>query len=154
VESKAERGSQANQRIFLDRMKRLVSRDCEPDGLAPGKRAAIIGRLCAAVEKDVLPSGPYTLSGLMPNVIAGRVANIFDLNGPNIVVDMGRNSLFQSLLVANDLLAHGDCKLALAGGLNAVRLSPQDGEAVFLALLATESTARELNLPVSCVLTL
>ena len=65
----------------------------------------------------MIPSGPYTLPGLMPNVISGRVANMFELNGPNVVIDMGSNSLFQSLMVARDFLMHGECKAVLAGGL-------------------------------------
>lgn len=153
VESKTERGIRANQRIFLDRLKRRFAEDREPDGLPPGARNAILDRLCAAVRKDVIPSGPYTLPGLMPNVISGRVAHMFELNGPNVVVDMGSNSLAQAVLVAGDFLAHGDSKAVLAGGLNAVRMSKDDAEAVFLMLLTTEATARELNLPVACLLT-
>ncbi len=152
VESKTERGIRANQRIFLDRLKRRFAEDRESDGLPLGARAALIEKLSAAVLKDVIPSGPYTLPGLMPNVISGRVANMFELNGPNVVIDMGANSLFQSILVARDFLAHGDCKAVLAGGLNAVCTSPEHGESVFLTLLTTEATARELNLPVACYL--
>ena len=153
VESKTERGIRANQRIFLDRLKRQFAEDRQSDSLAPGARNAILDRLCAAVQKDVIPSGPYTLPGLMPNVISGRVANMFDLNGPNVVVDMGPNSLAQSILLANEFLANGDSKAVLAGGLNAVRMSEQDAEAVFLMLLTTEATARELNLPIACLMT-
>jgi NAD(P)-dependent dehydrogenase (short-subunit alcohol dehydrogenase family) len=152
VESKTERGIRANQRIFLDRLKRRFAEDRESDGLPLGGRAALIEKLSAAVLKDVIPSGPYTLPGLMPNVISGRVANMFELNGPNVVIDMGANSLFQSILVARDFLAHGDCKAVLAGGLNAVCTSPEHGETVFLTLLTTEATAREMNLPVACYL--
>jgi acyl transferase domain-containing protein len=153
VESKTERGVQSNQRLFLDRVKRLMTEDRVADGLPPGARAALVENLSAAVRKRVIPSGPYTLPGLMPNVISGRVANMFDLNGPNVVIDMGANSLFQSILVARDFLTHGDCKAVLAGGLNAVRMSKDDAEAVFLMLVTTEDTARELTLPVTCFLT-
>ena len=154
VESKTERGITANQRIFLDRLNRLFAADRQPDSLAPAKRAEILERLCARVRKDVIPSGPYTLPGLMPNVISGRVANMFELNGPNVVIDMDVNSLFQSVLVARDFLTHGECKAVLAGGLNASCMSPGDAEAAFLMLLTTEATARELNLPVKCLLTI
>jgi acyl transferase domain-containing protein/NAD(P)-dependent dehydrogenase (short-subunit alcohol dehydrogenase family) len=154
VESKTERGIQANQRIFLDRLKRLFAADHQPDGLVPAKRAEILERLCATVRKDIIPSGPYTLPGLMPNVISGRVANMFELNGPNVVIDMDVNSLFQSVLVARDFLTHGECKAVLAGGLNASRMAPAEAEAAFLMLLTTEATARELKLPVACLLTI
>ncbi len=153
VESKTERGIRANQRIFLDRLKRKFAEDKTSDGLALAERTAILDRVCAAVRKDVIPSGPYTLPGLMPNVISGRVANMFELHGPNVVIDMGSNSLFQSLMVARDFLMHGECKAVLAGGLNAVRVTPTDAEAAFLTVLTTEATARELNLPIACLLT-
>jgi 3-oxoacyl-(acyl-carrier-protein) synthase/NAD(P)-dependent dehydrogenase (short-subunit alcohol dehydrogenase family) len=154
VESKTERGIRANQRIFLDRLKRKFAEDSNSDGLPLAERAAILDRVCAAVRKDVIPSGPYTLPGLMPNVISGRVASMFELHGPNVVIDMGSNSLFQSLMVARDFLMHGECKAVLAGGLNAVCVTPKDAEAAFLTVLTTEATARELNLPIACFLTL
>ena len=153
VESKTDRGIRANQRIFLDRLIRKFAEDKTSDGLPLGDRAEILDRVCTAVRKDVIPSGPYTLPGLMPNVISGRVANMFELHGPNVVIDMGSNSLFQSLMVARDFLMHGECKAVLAGGLNGVRLTPNDAEAAFLAVLTTEATARELNLPIACLLT-
>ena len=78
---------------------------------------------------------------------------MFELHGPNVVIDMGSNSLFQSLMVARDFLMHGECKAVLAGGLNAVRVTPTDAEAAFLTVLTTEATARELNLPIACLLT-
>jgi hypothetical protein len=78
---------------------------------------------------------------------------MFELHGPNVVIDMGSNSLFQSLMVARDFLMHGECKAVLAGGLNAVRVTPNDAEAAFLTVLTTEATARELNLPIACLLT-
>ena len=149
VESKIERGLQANQRIFLDRLRRRFAETGTPPGMD-----RLCDQLCAAIRKDVMPSGPYTLPGLMPNVISGRVANMFDLNGPNVVIDMGPNSLFQSVLVAADFLANRDCKMVLAGGLNAVRTSPRDAEGVFLMALTTEATARDLELPVACLLKL
>jgi len=154
VESKTDRGIRANQRIFLDRLKRKFAEDTVADGMAPMERRALLDRVCAAVLKDVIPSGPYTLPGLMPNVISGRVANMFELHGPNVVIDMGSNSLFQSLMVARDFLMHGECKAVLAGGLNAVSVAPSDAEAAFLMVLTTEATAREMNLPVACLLSL
>ena len=153
VDSKTERSIFANQRIFLDRLKRMSAENGHNDLLSGETRNGLLNKLCDAIRKHVIPSGPYTLSGLMPNVISGRVANVFDLNGPNVVVDMGASSLFQSILIARDFLMHNDCKVVLAGGVNALRLSPEDREAVFLMALTTEETAREQNLPISCLLT-
>ena len=152
VESKTERGIHANQRIFLDRLKRRFAEFREQDGLTEELRTSILNKLCAAIQKKIIPSGPYTLPGLMPNVISGRVANMFDLNGPNVVVDMGANSFFQSILVAREFLAHEDCKAILAGGVNALRTKTDHAEAAGLLLLTTEKTANELKLPILGVL--
>lgn len=152
VESKTDRGVAAIQRIFLDRLKRRFAEDSRGSSLAQAQRDAILSRLAEAIQRDVLPSGPYTLPGLMPNVISGRVANMFDLNGPNIVVDMGQNSMFQAIRVAAEFLNHNDCKLVLAGGLNALQLAPDHAEAGFLMALTTLEIAKEHALPVKCTL--
>ena len=144
LESKTERGVQANERIFLDRLRRLVFEAAEQAGITGPDVDRVLYKLTQNIHKRIRPSGPYTLPGLMPNVAAGRVAHMFDLHGPNIVVDMGGNSLFQSVMVARDLLQHDDCKVALAGGVNACG----DQEAVLLLALTSLETAEKEGLPI------
>jgi 3-oxoacyl-(acyl-carrier-protein) synthase/NAD(P)-dependent dehydrogenase (short-subunit alcohol dehydrogenase family) len=148
VEGKTECGMQVNQRIFLDRLRRRVS-ECAENGFQQDK-IEILDRLSAAIKNDILPSGPYTLPGLMPNLVAGRVSQMFDLHGPNIVVDMGAGSLFQSIDVAAGFLAHQECKIVLAGGVNAARTSPEDVEGAFMMALTTPEIAKEHDLPIDC----
>jgi acyl transferase domain-containing protein len=145
---KTERGVRANERIFLDRLRRLVT------AAAPaGERRAdeeILAALRARLHERTLPSGPYTLPGLMPNVAASRVVSLFDLKGPNLVVDKGEGSLCEALSVAADLLARGDCRVVLAGGLNAATgertEEANEAEGVLMLALASPETARELGL--------
>jgi len=144
LESKTERGVQANERIFLDRLRRLVFEAAEQAGITGPDVDRVLYKLTQNIHNRIRPSGPYTLPGLMPNVAAGRVAHMFDLHGPNIVVDMGGNSLFQSVMVARDLLQHDDCKVALAGGVNACG----DQEAVLLLALTSLETAEKEGLPI------
>jgi len=149
LEGKTERGVRANERIFLDRLRRLA----RSEGPA---LAALTERLAQRNP----PSGPYTLSGLMPNVAASRVSSLFDLKGPNLVIDRGEGSLFQALAVAAGLLAHGDCRLVLAGGLNAAARDTADAadiadaEGALMLALASPETARALALPVLATLRL
>ena len=142
LEGKTERGVRANERIFLDRLRRLAG---SPSG--DGLVAALAARLA---ERNP-PSGPYTLSGLMPNVAASRVSSLFDLKGPNLVIDMGAGSLVQALAAAAGLVAHGDCRMVLAGGLHAAARDPRDAdneaEGVLMLALTTPETARALALP-------
>lgn len=138
LEGKTERGARANERIFLDRLRRL----------AAGSDEEVLAALTERLAQRNPPSGPYTLSGLMPNVAASRASSLFDLKGPNLVIDMGEDSLFQALRVAAGLIAHGDCRLVLAGGLNAAGRGPGDAEGLLMLALTDPETARALALPV------
>jgi acyl transferase domain-containing protein/NAD(P)-dependent dehydrogenase (short-subunit alcohol dehydrogenase family) len=147
--SKTERGMRANERVFSDRLRRQVLERGANGALPEADLRRILDKLIESIRARNIPSGPYTLPGLMPNVTAGRVANMFDLNGPNIVIDMGDDSLLQSLLAARQLLAHGACKIVLAGGINAHGEGEGGGaEAAFMLALATPETARGEGLAV------
>ncbi|MEV6947485.1 SDR family oxidoreductase [Streptomyces sp. NPDC051172] len=60
----------------------------------------------AKVSEDSLP-------GLLPSVIAGRVANQHDLHGPSFAVDTGRTSGRRAVAVAERYLREGESHLAL-----------------------------------------
>lgn len=155
LESKTERGMRANERIFVDRLRRQVLERRENGKLSNADLKRILDKLVACIRARNVPSGPYTLPGLMPNVTAGRIANMFDLNGPNIVLNMGDQSLLQSLFVARQLLAHDDCKIVLAGGVNANAAGHGgESEAIFLLALTTVEMARREGLPVLSTLSL
>jgi 3-oxoacyl-(acyl-carrier-protein) synthase/NAD(P)-dependent dehydrogenase (short-subunit alcohol dehydrogenase family)/acyl-CoA thioesterase FadM len=94
----------------------------------PGKTAAIVrandrvlarrmARLARIDPADALrrldatnPTGPYTLTGGMPNIAAARVSQVFGLNGPNILVaaatDGGPTAARR---YAESLVADGTC---------------------------------------------
>lgn len=149
LESKTERGMRANERIFADRLRRQVMERGGRGKLSNADLNRILDKLVELIRGRNVPSGPYTLPGLMPNVTASRIANMFDMNGPNIVVDMGDNSLLQSLSVARQLLAHGNCQIVLAGGINANNASDEtQAEAVLLLALTTPEIARRESWPV------
>jgi 3-oxoacyl-(acyl-carrier-protein) synthase/NAD(P)-dependent dehydrogenase (short-subunit alcohol dehydrogenase family) len=149
LESKTERGLRANERIFADRLRRQVVERCGNGKLSNADLNRILDKLVDSIRARNVPSGPYTLPGLMPNVTASRIANMFDLNGPNIVIDMGDDSLLQSLFVARQLLVHDSCKIVLAGGINANNMGDgNQAEAVFLLALVTPEIACREGLPV------
>ncbi|MDX1546003.1 MAG: SDR family NAD(P)-dependent oxidoreductase [Rhodothermales bacterium] len=144
--SKTECGVRANERIFLDRLRRLVDEGADRLAMPPEEARRVADRLAAAIRAEVPPSGPYTLPGLMPNVAAGRVTHLFNLKGPNVVVDRGEDSLFQALDAAAQFLRHGDCDLVMAGALHAA--ADEAHEAACLLALTTLDTARRDGLPV------
>lgn len=100
--------------------------------------------------------------GQMPNIISARVANYFDLNGPNMTMDSGFASALSSITSASRYLRTGELDFALAGGINGNSLPeyreligdllPGAGtrlaEGAFLFALTTEQLARQAGLPV------
>ncbi|WP_416971704.1 SDR family oxidoreductase [Streptomyces sp. 4F14] len=55
-----------------------------------------------------------TLPGLLPSIVAGRIAARYDLHGPSLATDSGR----AALTVAERYLRDGDCALALVTGVH------------------------------------
>lgn len=75
--------------------------------------------------KDSLP--PFSAEmcpGLVPNNVTGRVANRFDLMGPNYVVDAACASSLISVHLGMEELRSNRCDLAIVGGVNASTPAP------------------------------
>ncbi|WP_437331710.1 SDR family NAD(P)-dependent oxidoreductase [Sorangium sp. So ce394] len=149
-EGKTRRGARANERIFADR----VARALRARGVSPALASATVDALRAGSPA----TGPYTQPGNMPNVISGRVANVFGLRGPNFVVDTSEASLLDALAAA-DLVLDEDCEVVLAGAVNAfsdavargasaTRDPRPVGEGALLVALCTEETAARHAFPV------
>ncbi|MFH9735777.1 amino acid adenylation domain-containing protein [Streptomyces sp. NPDC017260] len=66
---------------------------------------------------------PAALTGNLPNLLAARVAQSFDLHGPALVVDTACSSALVALHLARRSLADGECDIALVGGVN-LHLTP------------------------------
>jgi polyketide-type polyunsaturated fatty acid synthase PfaA len=57
-----------------------------------------------------------TFPGLLGNVVTGRIANHFDLGGPNFTTDAACASSFAAVAMATHMLRRGDADLVIAGG--------------------------------------
>lgn len=62
--------------------------------------------------------GPDVAVGMIPNLVASRLANRLDLHGPAYTVDAACASSLLAIEQACALLSNGDCDLMLAGGLH------------------------------------
>ncbi|MEU6483270.1 SDR family oxidoreductase [Streptomyces sp. NPDC046887] len=107
--------------------------------------------LIAAPTEDSFP-------GEMPNVIAARLSNYFDLRGLNITVDAGEASLLEAFDVAGSYLDFREIDVALVAGVNGTALpgwndepGRRAAEGAFLFALTRRSLAERTGLPVLAV---
>ncbi len=73
---------------------------------------AAVGTRFPEITEDTMP-------GELANIIAGRVANLFDLHGPNFVCDAACASALAAIGAAIEALDAGDCDAVLTGGIDA-----------------------------------
>lgn len=85
--------------------------------------------------------GAHFASGIAHSVLSGRVSYILGLQGPSITIDTACSSSLVAVHLACQALRQGDCRMALAGGVNLI-LTPQ----IYIAL----SQARMLSLDGRC----
>jgi NAD(P)-dependent dehydrogenase (short-subunit alcohol dehydrogenase family)/3-oxoacyl-(acyl-carrier-protein) synthase len=137
-------------RCYIDEIGSVLRKD------QSGRLAPVIDGLANEIRRLVPPSNEDSFPGSMPNVIPARIANYFDLKGPNMTVDKGFASSLAAVEVASRYLRAKDVDIALVGGINGnttpeMRHIADDmnlpagstlAEGVFLLGLVTESTAR------------
>ncbi|WP_425246810.1 SDR family oxidoreductase [Streptomyces sp. NEAU-NA10] len=148
-------------RCFLDDVETALTEDPATASL-PGL-PELLTELRQSVRDEIPASNEDSFPGMMPNVISARVANHFDLKGPNITLDSGHASTLTAIETAARYLRSGRVEFALAGGVNGNALPeyarllaglPEGGgeaelaEGAFLFALTTESRAVAAGLPV------
>ncbi|MBU2574825.1 MAG: acyltransferase domain-containing protein, partial [Elusimicrobia bacterium] len=83
-------------------------------GITGADAEAIISR----VQEDYVPWQESSFPGLLGNVVAGRIANRFNLGGANCVVDAACGSSLASVHMASLELAAGRSSMVVAGGVD------------------------------------
>ncbi|HUO27774.1 MAG TPA: type I polyketide synthase, partial [Bryobacteraceae bacterium] len=86
--------------------------------LHPEHTAAELAEIKRHMKSTLPPFNADTSSGLVPNIITGRIANRLDLMGPNYLIDAACASSLVAVEMAARELRTGNCDLALAGGVN------------------------------------
>lgn len=80
----------------------------------------LVQRICDRIEQTYVEWNESTFPGVLSNVVAGRVANRFDLGGTNCTVDAACASSLAAMTMAIQELQLGNCRLAISGGTDAL----------------------------------
>src|SRR5450432_2504255 len=86
--------------------------------LHPEHTDAELAEIKRQIKAGLPPFHADTASGLVPNIITGRIANRLDLMGPNYLIDAACASSLVAVEMAARELQTGRCDLAIAGGVN------------------------------------
>jgi NAD(P)-dependent dehydrogenase (short-subunit alcohol dehydrogenase family)/3-oxoacyl-(acyl-carrier-protein) synthase len=134
-------------RCYLDDLSQVIS------------NAGVMSAIRTEYQRRIAPSNEDSFPGLMPNIIAARVANQFDLNGPAMTVDTGFSSTLTAIDIACRYLRTGAIDLAIVGGANGNSLPAyravlgdlaegELAEGAFVFALVDERLASKFGLPV------
>ncbi len=87
--------------------------------LAPDLKTTIIEEMQSGVRGRFPGITEDTMPGELANIIAGRIANLFDFHGPNFTVDAACASAMAAIDAAVEGLETGDFDTVLTGGVDA-----------------------------------
>ncbi len=77
-----------------------------------------VREICDRIASNYVPWQESTFPGLLGNVVAGRIANRFDLGGTNCVTDAACASTFSAISMAVNELALGRADVMITGGVD------------------------------------
>ncbi|MEE8522331.1 MAG: beta-ketoacyl synthase N-terminal-like domain-containing protein, partial [Thermoanaerobaculia bacterium] len=77
-----------------------------------------VEEICNRIAGHYVPWQESTFPGLLGNVVAGRIANRFDLGGANLVTDAACASALAALSMATNELRLGSSDMVIAGGVD------------------------------------
>ena len=119
-----------------------------------GRAEGDVSALAEGIRALAPESNSDSLPGLMPNIIASRVAQLLDLHGPNMTLDAGPDSSHAALAAACRHLAAGELDAAVVIGATAAAelVTPPPGavttEAAAAAVLMRRDEAESRGLRV------
>lgn len=106
-------GTLLQHNIVLDEIAELLQ------AVFPSLDETRLSKLREYLKKKLPPFNPDTVPGLVPNVMTGRIANRFNLRGPNYLLDAACSSSLIAVQASIDELRNGRSRMMLAGGVNA-----------------------------------
>jgi len=105
-------------RIYAPEFLHALEETPEFQGLSPEMRLALIGGATQQMRRRIPEITEDTMPGELANIIAGRVANVLNLGGPNFIADAACASSFAALEAAVRGLHAGHFDAVLTGGVD------------------------------------
>ena len=105
-------------RILFPEVERAFAASAAGDGLPPEQRAVLLAGFGREFRRRFPEITEDTMPGELSNIIAGRVANLFDFKGPNYVCDAACASALAAIDAAIDGLIDGEYDAVLTGGVD------------------------------------
>ena len=110
-------------RIFAPEFVDALASSQAFEQLDPAAREAVTDQLLQGIRQKIPEITEDTMPGELANIIAGRIAAIFDLHGPNYVTDAACASAMAAMSAAVEGLAEHHYDTVVVGGVDA-NMSP------------------------------
>jgi acyl transferase domain-containing protein len=114
------------QRLLLEVAWEALEDAGETRDRLAGSRTGVFAGICSTDYSWLQFADPddidaYTGTGTSLSILAGRLAYLLDLHGPSVALDTACSSSLVAVHLACQSLRGGDCRLALAAGVNLIR---------------------------------
>ncbi|MEN8210707.1 MAG: beta-ketoacyl synthase N-terminal-like domain-containing protein, partial [Thermodesulfobacteriota bacterium] len=111
-------GEQQSKNIIRTRKQFIGNIIKNAQGIDAGRLKNIAGELVQSIRESIPENNEDTTPGLLSNIISGRIANYFNLNGANYVIDASCASASIAMRNAARNLKQKDLDFVLAGGVD------------------------------------
>ncbi|HKL01742.1 MAG TPA: beta-ketoacyl synthase N-terminal-like domain-containing protein, partial [Desulfotignum sp.] len=111
-------GERQSKNIIRVRKQFIADAVIACEGVDKAAARAVADDLVAAIRNSIPENNEDTTPGLLSNIISGRIANHYGLNGANYVIDASCASATIALRNAARALKHKDLDFVLAGGVD------------------------------------
>ncbi|MFC5216471.1 amino acid adenylation domain-containing protein [Streptomyces coerulescens] len=124
MDDEEARATDPQARIFLELAHEALERAGYAGARRTGRKVGVFAavgdsgyrEILAATADGDLTAHPGALNGNLPNLIAARLSQALDLDGPALAVDTACSSALVALHLARRSLQSGECDVAVVGG--------------------------------------
>ncbi|CAM5620089.1 Peptide synthetase OS=Streptomyces viridochromogenes OX=1938 GN=ACM01_26125 PE=3 SV=1 [Streptomyces viridochromogenes] len=120
------RATDPQARVFLELAHEALERAGYAGPRREGRKVGVFAAVGDSGYRDVLAEAsggdlaghPGALTGNLPNLVAARLSQALDLDGPALAVDTACSSALVALHLARRSLLAGECNIAVVGGVH------------------------------------